>query len=325
MIRRLGSVILVGALVLTSGTLVVLALRPEAVPQVPPAAIDDGVVAAAGDVVWRWSGPSDCNPDTDAIQLQWRVADEDWTGSRIPLGSVSSLHFVDESRGIATGTTSRLCSRGIAITEDGGENWRYRKDNPVLFDAWWVGRRVWGIAQSSGDLELDIYKVRDRGQLVPVKGAAPTMPCDARDGAPSQVGFFTAELGLLLCQQQITGERLIARTTSAGESFERLVDSRPGSGLDGEGEVLALEVIGEKTAWTLFSAEGECKEGQLRRSDSQGAIWDRLPCPSESVGVDLVLDVAFTTQDDGVLLGVKNGNVAMFATKDGGTTWTPSS
>jgi len=323
-IRRLGGAILVGALVLATGTLVLLALRPESTPEVPPATIDDGAVAAAGDIVWRWRGPSDCNPDTNATKLQQRVGDGEWTASRIPLVSVTSLHFVDESDGVATGTTPGLCSRGVALTDDGGQTWRSRDDNPVLFDAWWVDHRVWGIEQSIEGPVLNVYTVRGRDRLVPVEDPTILDPCDARDGTPSQVAFFSAKLGLLLCENTVTSERLIARTTSAGEAFERLTDNSPGSGLDGAGRVLALDVIGDETAWVLFSAEGECKEGQLRRSDSQGAVWDRLPCPSESVRIDLALDVAFTSRDEGVLLGVNNGDVAMFATDDGGTTWTPS-
>ena len=70
-------------------------------------------------------------------------------------------------------------------------------------------------------------------------------------------------------------------------------------------------------------APHECAEGSLRRSETQGQYWERLPCPSRSAAIDRVLDAAFRTPNNGVMLGVKDGAVTLLMTRDGGSTWRP--
>ena len=118
---------------------------------------------------------------------------------------------------------------------------------------------------------------------------------------------------------------LIARTTNAATSFEALADDRPTLGLDGAEAIDELDVSGAKSVWALFAPGGACSEGQLRYSDSEGASFTRLTCPAKSFDVDEVLDVAFTSDTDGVMLGLRNRQPVMATTSDGGDTWTERS
>jgi hypothetical protein len=150
-------------------------------------------------------------------------------------------------------------------------------------------------------------------------------PCAASDGVPDQTAFWTTDRGLLLCQNTVISSLLIARTTNAASSFEALADDRPTLGLESSEAIDELDVAGSKSVWALFSPGGPCSEGQLRYSDSEGANFTRLSCPSKSVDVDEVLDVAFTSDTDGVMLALRDRQPVMATTSDGGDTWTERS
>lgn len=310
----------VGVLALVTTLLVVLALRPATRPAATTTPLEMGAVAANGDTVWRWVGPTSCNADADVVQLERSQGGGDWTPSAIPLANVYSLSFSTPTKGIATGTTSQ-CSRGVALTRDGGRTWKSRDDNPALLDAWYVDGTVWGIERVIGQPQLAAYRVDSRLRLRPIGGIEPIQPCDAADGVPQQVAFWSESTGVLLCQNSVIGSRLLARTTNSGTNFERLTDDRPSLGLDGVEPITDLDVVGNETVFALFEGGSDCREGQLRVSDSQGALFESLPCASDSVDVDRVIDVAFTSERDGVLLGVSDRAAVMLVTDDGGATW----
>lgn len=324
MIKRFLGAAVVGALVLGTGVLVVTALRPADPPRTDVVPIEMGAVAVVGDHEWRWTGPSDCNADADVRQVESRVGTGEWAGVRMPLSNVLAMQFGDRDTGVAIGLTSRLCGRGVALTRDGGRSWHYKSANPALLDAWWAGERLWGIERgTTGPPTLTAFTMRDNYRLVPVRGIEPATPCDVEDGTPTQVAFFNADVGLLLCEQALTGERLLSLTSTASEFFERLTDRRQETGFSGEGQVLDMDVAGEESVWALFEPGPGCVEGQVRRSDDQGETFDRLPCVSKSAEVDEVFDVAFANPNVGTLLGERSGELVMLQTEDAGTTWSP--
>ncbi len=314
----------VGLLALAAVALVVMALRPETIERPPVAPFEIGSVAAYEDTVWRWVGPTDCNADADVVQLERSVDGGAWTPSAIPLANVYSLSFADNDHGVATGTTSK-CARAVAITSNGGRTWKIHDDNPVLLDAWYEGSRIWGVERVIGTPQLSAFSVNLRLFMRPAIGVEPIRPCAASDGVPDEVAFWTNEIGLLLCQNTVVDTRLLARTTNGATSFEALLDNRAAGGLDGSEELVDLDVAGTKSVWVQSAPAGECKEGQLRYSDSQGAQFERLPCPSKSVKIDEVVDAAFTSDDDGVMLALRNREPLMLTTSDGGNTWTERS
>ena len=323
MIRRIATAVFVGGLLLATAAVVFLALQPPVLPPSVQAPIEIGSIAVAGDTTWRWSGSAECSPGTGASQLERRSGSGEWLGAPLPLVNVFGLSFNDGDHGIAVGTTAR-CSRGVAVTEDGGQTWHYRADNPVLLDAWWSDDRLWGVGLASGSPQLRAYELADGFRLVPLARVRPDAPCDFRDGPPSHVAFYDEQVGLLLCQQQATDGRLIARTTTAGAGFERLLDGRPGFGLDGAGPIVDLDVAGNSSAWLQFPADADCAAGQLRRSDSQGGVWERLPCAARRAPYDKILDVAFASKRVGLMLATKDGALVVVETTDGGSSWKDS-
>ena len=310
----------VGVLALATTLLVVLALRPAATEKPPVAPFEMGAVAAYDDTVWRWVGPTNCNVDADVLPMERSVDGGPWETTETPLSNVYSVSFSDDGLGIATGTT-RSCARGVAVTDNGGRTWQSRASNPVLLDAWYQGRTIWGIERVIGQLKIGAYRLDSRQRVRPIKSIEPIQPCDAGDGVPDQIGFWDDEVGLLFCENDVVGSRLVARTTNQGVNFERLADARPTTGLDGGGSVLDMDFAGSETVWLQFTQDAACTEGQLRVSDSQGGVFDRLDCPSESVDVDEMLDAAFTSEQDGVMLGLVDREPVMFVTDDGGASW----
>lgn len=318
MIRRIAPLIAIGALVVAAAFVSLLALDA---PTPPPTTlrIDAGGLAVVGDRTWRWTGTSGCASHADNTPIERRQADGPWQESQIPLVKVDSLSFTDDQRGIAVGENGS-CAHDVALTSDGGATWQTATDSPALLDAWWVDGRVWGIEQTSEEPTISVYRVRDEDQLLSEDGVNPLLPCDVGDGPASQVAFYARDFGLLLCERESSSSRLLARTTN-GETFERLADGRKGYGLNGPAPVRDLDVALPDRAWLQFPDDGTCPEGSLRRSGDQGATWDALPCPSESMSVDKVLDVAFSSATDGMLLGVVDGKAVMGQTSDGGTSW----
>ncbi|HEX5017603.1 MAG TPA: hypothetical protein VFX15_08460 [Actinomycetes bacterium] len=311
----------VGALALAAAALVVLALRPPTVERPPVAPFEIGVVAASGDTVWRWVGPSTCNADADVVQLERSEGGGPWEKSPIPLANVYSLSFSDGVHGVATGTTSK-CARGVALTANGGRTWRAYSENPVLLDAWYTEGAIWGVERVVGTPQIAAFKADKKLRLKPIKSITPARPCSASDGVPNQVAFWTDKSGLLLCQNTVIDSRLLARTTN-GSTYEALTDDRPTLGLDGAEPVIDIDVAGTESVWAVFApGGGGCSEGQVRYSDSQGAVFSHPECPSRSVDIDEVLDVAFTSDQDGVMLALRDRQPVMATTDDAGDTWT---
>ncbi len=116
----------VGVLALATMLLVVLSLRPATTGPLPVAPYEIGAVAASGNTVWRWVGPTDCNADADVLQVERSTGGEAWTTADIPLANVYSISFANAEDGVATGTT-RACARGAAITRDGGRTWKSKQ------------------------------------------------------------------------------------------------------------------------------------------------------------------------------------------------------
>ena len=321
--RRMITSVVVGLLALVTVGLVLVSLRPSTPPRAPAAPITTGALAVAGNVTLRWAGPTDCNPDTDVIQLEQSVGGGSWTGVKMPLVTVYGMTFDSDNPnvGLAYGTT-RNCARGVAITENGGLTWRYRSDNPQLVDASWINGRLWGIDRTTTSV-VAAYDLRNHFRLVKLPKITAATVCDAQDGVPTSIAFYTVSKGMMLCEQQTTQGRLIAYTPNAAATWERVADTSPTGGLDGAGPIQDLDVAGTKSAWVLFPAGVECNAGQLRHSTSLGSVWAREPCLPGSLHIDLILDVTFTSPTQGLMLATSNGAVTMLQTSDAGKTWTP--
>jgi photosystem II stability/assembly factor-like uncharacterized protein len=136
---------------------------------------------------------------------------------------------------------------------------------------------------------------------------------------------YSPEHVLLLCQRTASSHRLLTGTRAGGKhgAWAVVADDTRQHGLDGEGTVDRLAARSGADVWALFDS-AECPEGQLRVSLDRGATFQRLPCPSTSAPVNTVLDIAFSSTKNGLLLGVRNGQPVVLTTNDGGRTWATS-
>ena len=229
----------------------------------------------------------------------------EWATSAIPLSNVSAISFADDERGVATGNTSE-CARGVAVTNNGGRTWKYRQDNPVLLDAWYQGNTIWGIERVVGQPVLAAYT---RGQPPAVASRSRALKPDPavrrRRRRPRPDRVLGRHHRAALLRERRRGVAPAGAHHQRGREL-RAARRRPArlSGLDGGGSVLDMDVAGTETVWLQITAEAGCSEGQLRESDSQGAVFTRLPCPSKSVEINEMLDVAFTSETDGVMLAL---------------------
>jgi hypothetical protein len=323
--RRVGAVAVVALLVVTLG-LVVTAMRPRTPPPAPASPPGQGTLAQVGDPMWRWLGPSECTPAADAVPIE-RSSNGTWLGADVPLVTVDSLSFANADEGIAVGTSSN-CARATAVTRDGGQTWVLSAPSPPMLDGVLTDNGVaFGVTRGaqSGETLVARYTLVD-GRLAPGSGVdgSPVdgSPCDATDGVPTLVAAYSASTVLLLCQQGPSNGRLLARSVSGGQFWDRLTDNRPLTGLDGSGTFTRLRVAGTSDVWVVMQGAG-CPEGEIRRSINSGQVFEPLPCPSSTADVSEVFDLAFSDADNGTLLGL-DGNRApvMLTTSDGGQTWT---
>ncbi len=317
--RRWLGVLGVLVLLVVTGAVVVLALRPAEPPPTPDAPAGAGSLAVVGDRMWRWLGPSECTPAADDAPLERWVRGM-WQPADVPLVNVTAISFTNARDGIAVGTTSN-CALGLVVTRDGGATWASPPQSPPMLDAVLVGRTVWAVVRGTESGQTLVTGYTLDGEPVDSTPPIDTSPCDETDGTPTHVAAFTADFVLQLCQQGPSNGRLLARTVDGGVIWDRLTDNRVLTGLDGDGTFTRLEVAGVSSVWVLFVG-GECSEGQLRRSANTGQSFERLPCPSKGANVAEVFDVAFSSATDGTLLGLDSaGEPVVLTSTDAGTTW----
>jgi hypothetical protein len=329
-----------------------LALRRSSPPAAPPLLASTAAVATKGDQVWLWYGVTACRSGSiststgassaagapaataaasASASASASIAHYDghaWQVTQTPLASVSSLTFSSTRRGVATGPLTD-CTPGTITTTDGGATWTAAPSDPAgsaasasTLDASLAGPTLWSVA-SSGHARVGRALLTATGQLRSEQMTQPTDPCRDEGSPPSLVAAVSASTALLLCQNVGVDERHVLRTTSAGLAWEVLVDQRPQTGFDGSGvSVIALSAAGPRLAWALFAdPQGECPEGQVRRSDDGGLTWTRLPCPNQSASVDNVLAMDFGSVARGVLVGMDGAHPTVLLSTDGGQQW----
>jgi hypothetical protein len=359
--------VLVG-LIVVALVVTLLALRPASPPAAPPLLASTAAVATEGDQVWVWYGVTACRSGSTstpaaAASAAVSIAHYDghqWQTAQTPLASVTSLTFSSTRRGVATGPLTD-CSPGTITTTDGGATWDAAASDTgastsapgtstpststpstSTLDVSLAGPTLWTVA-GSGRARVGRSLLSASGQLSDQQMTQPTDPCRDAGSPPSLVAAVSATTALLLCQNVGADERHVLRTTSSGLAWEVLVDQRPQTGFDGSGvSVIGLSAAGPQLAWALFAdPQGECPEGQLRRSDDGGLTWTRLPCPNQSAPVDNVLAMDFgsitqgstaqgsttrgsTTRGStaqGVLVGMSGARPTVLVSTDGGQEW----
>lgn len=305
-----------GLLALVTGFLVYATIRAE---PAPPARAELapglGAVAVTPGSVWRWSAGSGCERTTGTAQTVAEHRDgAAWTGSTVPLSTIRRLAFADDRHGVAFGTDER-CFNAVAATSDAGATWvRLPQAQPYAVDYALGG--AWRVQQ---DAQLVRTVERAAGPAGPWTRTA--NPCDERDGYLYDVSAVTATSAWLVCQGPAAGVRLVLRTTDGGRTWERRVDARPQTGLDGDVTIRRLELTTGPAGWVLMTGSPRCPEGELRATADSGLTWTALPCPGAAVPLRTVFDIAFRPDGTGVLLGLSRGERVLLETGDGGRSW----
>ena len=304
-------------LVVVTGVAVRAALRPAAPPPAPVVAPQTGALAAVRDgAAWRAFNSSPCGSGAATVPVE-RLAGGAWVAAATPLVRVDQLAFTSAAAGIAVGVNAQ-CQPAYAVTTDGGVSWRAGSPARPLESASSAGSTLWALdASGSGQPRL-LHLSADGSSVL---GSPRVVPCSQTDGPPSIVEGVDATYGLALCQGPSGEGRLLLRTTTAGQYWDRLTDARPSTGFDLLGRLQALSFPTRSHGFVL-GASTDCAAGQVRASVDSGATWTALPCPT---GLTQVLSMAFWSDTSGMLLGRVGDATTVLRTADGGRTWTPLS
>jgi hypothetical protein len=290
---------------------------PSASPDLVPTATPAGspvlgspraALAAAGQVVLRWTGTACPDPGTPAFE---RSADAGatWTPAAAPLPVVEALSL-SGSNGVAFGRDG-ACAPASATTADGGRTWRRGALPPDTVSADLAAGVLWS---------LGVRTVR-RGTLTTPSGVGNGCATNAA-GAPSLVSAASADTAWLLCQDATGGGRLLIRTYDGAKTWRRLAGRRPETGLAGTGVVAAMDFATGTLGWTLLRGAG-CAEGEVRTTTTAGEGWTTLPCLADSApSVTEVLAVTFLDARTALAVAVADGGTRTLASDDGGRTWT---
>ena len=245
-----------------------------------------------------------------------RLVGTSWVAAPTPLARIDQLAFASATVGVAVGVDAS-CKPAYAVTSDGGASWRPGSPTRPLLSASFpvAGATTLWALDASGTGQPQLQQLSPDGAR-PV-GTAEAVPCSQTDGPPSMLAAVDADYGLALCQGPSGEGRLLLRTTSAGQYWDRLTDARPDTGFDLLGRIRALTFPTQTHGWVLGDAAA-CAAGQVRASVDGGETWTALPCP---VGLTGVLSVAFSTERDGLLLGRVGDTTTVLKTTDGGRTW----
>jgi hypothetical protein len=295
----------------------------------PPALATDDVTAAAaalaltpdGRTALRWTGDPGCDRglEPDSTRLETATIEQDqpirWSDAgAIPLAVVDSL-TTGPAATLAFGRGSD-CLPAYATRRAGGPWTKSEGDRLFVHAAIGADGSRWELRRPDTGTTLARATTPD-GKAEPL-----TQPCEQADGLPVLVAPIDAKAAWLLCQGPSPVNRLLLRTRDGGRTWERRVDARPQSGLDGSATITSLAIGAGPKALALLR-RGTCPEGELRASSDEALTFQRQPCLSVTVRVGQVLDVALdTTTGAALALATSGGDVITIASRDAGTTWT---
>ena len=307
------------AFVALSGWAASVVLRPTAAPPPPAVAPQSGALAVvASGEAWRALNASPCGSGAAPVAVQ-RLSGTSWVAAASPLARVDQLAFASTADGVAVGVDA-TCQPAYAVTTDGGRSWWAGSPARALISASVGaagGSSVW-VLDASGSGQPRLLRFTPDMSLE-VGGGSRAVPCGQQAGPPALLAAVDDNYGLVLCQGASGEGRLLLRTTTGGQYWDRLTDARPTTGLDLTGSIRGLSFPSSGHGYALGDAAA-CPAGQLRESVDAGQTWAPLPCLP---GLTQVLSVAFSSDRDGLVLGRSGDVVTVLRTTDGGRTWGP--
>ena len=308
--RRLSPLAVAGVAVAVAAALLLggLALRPPPRPAVAEEP-DAGVIAAAGDRSWTWSGPELCRPGPPTA-IQPRVGDELGGPQPLPLRILTGLATSDGQRLVATGADAD-CNPAGAASPDGGATWESLP-------------RLVGTSLSVGPAGTAWAVVPEENPQALLRRAPDGAVTRVEDRCPENKALTVVAAGSpvdvwAMCETPDGNERTLSRTRNGGRQWEWQVNDRSRSGLEGSGRMIAMSFSGQR-GWLLMES-GRCPEGELRETTNGGDSWQRLPCVTQSTAVTRLLGMTFTSETAGRAVGVRGPTTIELATSDAGRTW----
>ena len=271
-----------------------------------------GLLAARGNVIWRWIGAQGC-PGADSEGVLTRSADAGTTWGEVPApgGLVTRLTAASAERAAAT-VLDEACSASVVTTADGGRAWE-AVDASGSLSAVMLGNEQARWALHGAAVFRDVA-----GSFEPT----PTPPCTGPDVGPaSDVVALSDVEALVLCQRPDGAGRLLTRTRNGGQTWLPLAGKRAETGLDGPGRIVAISFADRDRGVVLLHGAG-CPSGEIRTTTNAGVSWTAPGCPTVTGGtkVELVA-VATTLGSRYVALGRTPAGIRTLRSTDG-TTWT---
>ena len=245
-----------------------------------------------------------------SVDLDFVDPQNGWLAAYAPLGNISDLHylyrtgdggkswaplsipisgritFLDASTGWATGGGTRWTSDQLLRTHDGGVSWQAET---LAFPE-----------PYNGSLSLEYSWYQEPVFVSDLSGVLP-LRFDEPQGAGKAIGFYTTRDG---------GGSWSLATTLQDQEMQRVGELFP----------IPWSAIDE-TTW--YVSINEARQS-LTRAGAQP--WEAFP--AAGLGGVTLLDVRFVTEAEGwglgLICGLESGCLQpMFATHDGGRTWTP--
>jgi photosystem II stability/assembly factor-like uncharacterized protein len=263
-----------------------------------------------------------------------------WQASTITTGSIPGgldLDFTGPRDGwlLAMSTPAAgLMSKAIYSTSDGGRTWEEvscsggpgcsQKTGGLPGDSYPTGIAFLGSdgfvsASYHGDPYLWFYGSQDAGhtwQRIPL--AVPK--ADAQGYGDVYLPSFFGTSGRMFVQfTNPTGPALVVYQSShGGHTWQP--NASPALPISWAGQSAQFGWTSGEDGWV---ASGDGKE--LFRTTDGGQTWTRTPLPSAAAAAasEGVLQIAFTSAQDGLLAASDSGMCSLFTTHDGGKTWTP--
>jgi len=265
----------------------------------------------------------------------------EWTPVETPLAEIRRLSAAqDGSLVVAQGTDGR-CSPRYVFSLDGGFTWNQQPDlrdtsggpveAEVVDTSSGTDAALWMLVQPSvGPALVAVGRPVEKAPSEPdaallTLGPARPVPCPLAGGPAAFVAALNGQQATVLCQAASPFTQALIRTSDAGVSWSAVEGSGPSFGSSPDvvldAAVTAIGSLDPARLWALVDGLGVCVAGELRTSQDAGTTWTTVGCLGQLARVDRTLAVALARGGQGVLIGIRQGEVVTLTSATGGRTW----
>jgi photosystem II stability/assembly factor-like uncharacterized protein len=262
------------------------------------------------DVDVGWAIQVTESPTPERLVLRTVDGGASWTVVARVTFDIDRIEFVDRLHGWAASDAGALLT-----TADGGESWSVVARGGAISSMSFVSRDIgWVVG-----LGYELAVTGDGGRTwKPV-----TTPCrgDPGEHIRRRVSFTSASFGVLECSEDggagFEGKEVYS-TADGGSTWKEI----PGS--IGSGEYVSDVFALDQTHWWYTTSYAVA---DFYSSENGGASWKFVPLPGGRGYFNWLSEPQFIDTTHGWVVAARNGTPpgTIFATSDGGNTWTPLS